>query len=134
MSIHHIPHVMDVIDQNQDFLRMNGTELIIRFMAGGSLIVLITLLGKTKYPMLSGIFMLFPAVTLIGYYFVGQTMSTPQLQQVTKFSIYALSTTFIFLTVFYYIQDKLSLNLALVLATFSWFVSAGILITLTKTS
>ena len=83
--------------------------------------------------MLSGIFMLFPAVTLVGYYFVGQTMSIPQLHQVTKFSIYALSTTFIFLITFYYVQDKYSLNLALILATVAWFVSAGILLTITKT-
>jgi len=112
---------------------INGTELALRFMAGGSLIVLITLLTKTKYPMLSGIFMLFPAVTLVGYYFIGQSMSIPQLQQVTKFSIYALSTTFIFLITFYYVQENQSLNNALILATLSWFVSAGILLTITKT-
>lgn len=51
-------------------------EIALRFVAGGSLIVLVTLLAKTKYPMLSGIFMLFPAVTLVGYYFIGQSMST----------------------------------------------------------
>ena len=106
-------------------------EIALRFVAGGSLIVLVTLLAKTKYPMLSGIFMLFPAVTLVGYYFIGQSMSIPQLQQVTKFSIYALSTTFIFLLVFYYAQEKQSLNLALSSATFAWCVSAGILIGIT---
>lgn len=107
---------------------INGTEIALRFVAGGSLIVLVTLLAKTKYPMLSGIFMLFPAVTLVGYYFIGQSMSIPELQQVTKFSIYALSTTFVFLLVFYYAQEKQSLNLALISATVAWFVSAGILV------
>jgi len=113
-------------------LNMNGHELILRFVAGGSLIVLVTLLAKTKYPMLSGIFMLFPAVTLVGYYFIGQSMSIPQLQQVTKFSIYALSTTFIFLLTFYYVQDKQSLNNALISSTFAWFIAAGILLAATR--
>ena len=111
---------------------MNGTELTLRFCAGGGLIVLITLLAKTKYPMLSGIFMLFPAVTLVGYYFVGQSMSIPQLQQITKFSIYALSTTFIFLLCFYFAQVRFSLNISLIASTIAWLVAAGVLLLVTK--
>ena len=107
-------------------------ELLFRFMAGGSLIVAISLLSKTKYPMLSGIFMLFPAVTLVGYYFVGQSMSVTQLQQVTKFSIFALSTTFIFLITFYYAQEYQSLNIALMSSTCSWFIAAGVLVWISK--
>lgn len=107
-------------------------ELLLRFIAGGSLIVLVTLLAKTRYPMLAGIFMLFPAVTLVGYYFIGQSMSVTQLQQVTKFSIYALSTTFIFLMVFYYAQEKYSLNAALGSATAAWFAASGVLVGVTQ--
>ena len=109
-----------------------GGERLLRFIVGGSLIVLATLLAKTKYPMLAGIFMLFPAVTLVGYYFVGQSMSVAQLQQVTRFSIYALSTTFIFLVTFYYAQEKYSLNAALGSATAMWFVASGALIGVTQ--
>lgn len=110
---------------------MNITEMTFRFMVGGSLIVLVTLLAKTKYPILSGIFMLFTAVTLVGYYFIGQSMSVPQLQQVTKFSIYALSTTFIFLITFYYTQETQSLNYALISATVAWIFSAVMLVGIT---
>ena len=109
-----------------------GGELLLRFIAGGSLIVLVTLLAKTRYPMLAGIFMLFPAVTLVGYYFIGQSMSVAQLRQVTKFSIYALSTTFIFLVTFYYAQEKHSLNAALGSATAMWFVASGALMGVTQ--
>jgi uncharacterized membrane protein (GlpM family) len=109
-----------------------GGELLLRFIVGGSLIVLVTLLAKTRYPMLAGIAMLFPAVTLVGYYFVGQSMNVAQLQQVTKFSIYALSTTFIFLVVFYYAQEKYSLNAALGSATAAWFAASGVLIGVTQ--
>lgn len=111
---------------------INYTELTLRFVTGGSLIVLISLLGKTKYPMLSGIFMLFPAVTLVGYYFIGQSISIPELQNITKFSILALSTTFIFLVIFYYAQEKQSLNYALVSATCGWFAAAGVLVGISR--
>jgi len=111
---------------------MNYSELALRFVAGGGLIVLITLLARTKYPVLAGIFMLFPAVTLIGYYFIGQEMSVPQLQNVTRFSIYALTTTFIFLLTFYYAQERLSLNLSLISSTTAWFLSAGVLLIVTR--
>ena len=104
-----------------------NTELLLRFIVGGSLIVLVTLLARTKYPMLAGIFMLFPAVTLVGYYFIGQSMSVVQLQQITKFSIYALSTTFVFLLTFYYAREQLTLNGSLISATAMWFVAAGVL-------
>lgn len=106
-------------------------ELLLRFVVGGGLIVLVTLLAKTRYPMLAGIFMLFPVVTLVSYYFVGQSMSVAQLQQVTKFSIYALSTTFIFLVTLYHAQKKYSLNAALGAATTMWFVASGALIGVT---
>ncbi|MGP8322454.1 MAG: GlpM family protein [Methanosarcinaceae archaeon] len=111
---------------------MNATELVLRFVVGGGLIVLVTLLAKTKYPMLSGIFMLFPAVTLVGYYFIGQSMTAPQLQNITRFSIYALSTTFIFLLTFYFTQERFSLNLSLMSSTVAWFISAGVLLILIR--
>jgi Uncharacterized membrane protein required for alginate biosynthesis len=111
---------------------MNYSELALRFFAGGGLIVLVTLLARIKHPILAGIFMLFPAVTLVGYYFIGQSMSVSQLQNVTRFSIYSLSTTFIFLLTFYYTQERFSLNLSLVSSTAAWFVSAGVLLILTR--
>ena len=48
--------------------------------------------------------MLLPAVTLIGYYFIGPTVYTGQLRSTAKFSVYALSTTFVFRIAFYYAQ------------------------------
>ena len=108
-------------------------ELLSRFVAGGSLIVIVTLLSKTRFPALAGVFMLFPAVTLVGYYFVGQSMSVPQLQHITKFSILALSTTFAFLVAFYYARELTSLNMSLALATTAWLVSAVLLIGAIKT-
>ena len=110
---------------------MNVTEMLLRFIAGGSIVLAVTLLAKTRYPMLSGIIMLFPAVTLIGYYFVGQTVTPVQLQQITKFSMYALSTTFVFLLAFYYAQKTMSVPNSLVTSTGAWIASASVLIGIT---
>ena len=107
-------------------------ELVVRFVVGGALIVLVTLLAQTRYPMLAGIFMLFPAVTLVGYYFIGQSASVGELQQITRFSIYALTTTFVFLLTFYYAQEKQTLTLALGSAMVMWFVASGVLIGVTN--
>jgi len=107
-------------------------ELMMRFFAGGSLIVVISLLAKTKHPMLAGIFMLFPAVTLVGYYFAGPSMGVDQLKHVTLFSVWALTTTFVFLVTFYYAQDRVCLNAALVSATAMWFVASGVLLAVAR--
>ncbi|KAF5426671.1 putative membrane protein, GlpM family, partial [Candidatus Methanomarinus sp.] len=43
--------------------KMNMIELLIRFLVGGSLIALVSLLANTKYSVISGLFVLFPIVT-----------------------------------------------------------------------
>jgi len=107
---------------------MNINELFLRFIAGGSLIVLITLLAKTRYPFLAGIMVLFPAVTLIGFFFLGQTVDTLKLKEIALFSMYALPTTFIFLLTFYFLQGRYALTHTLLFSVMAWFAAAGILI------
>lgn len=123
--------VMSIMPASMGCSSMNGTEMALRFIAGGSIVLAVTLLAKTRYPMLSGVIMLFPAVTLIGYYFVGQTVTPVQLQQITKFSMYALSTTFIFLVAFYYAQRTMDVPHSLITSTVAWIASAGVLVGVT---
>jgi len=111
---------------------MAAVELLLKFVAGGSIVVAVTLLAKTRYPALSGIMMLFPAVTLVGYYFVGQTATPIQLQQITKLSIYGISTTFMFLLAFYYAQKTMSVPNSLAASIGAWVISAGALIGITR--
>ena len=112
--------------------KMNGTEMALRFIAGGSVVLAVTLLAKTRYPMLSGVIMLFPAVTLIGYYFVSQTVDATQLKEITKFSMYGLFATFAFLVAFYYAQRTMNVPNSLITATTTWLVSAGAVIVVTQ--
>ena len=111
---------------------MTPTPIMMCFIAGGSLVSIATLLARTRYPALAGIAMLFPAVTLVGMFFAGQTVDTTQLKEITKFSMYALSTTFIFLLVFYYAQNSMSVPKSLMVATTSWLISAVALTGITR--
>jgi len=62
-------------------------ELLTRSLVGGSLIVLVFLLGKTKYSVISGLFVLFPIVTLVGYFFIGQSVDSSKLHEITLFHL-----------------------------------------------
>ena len=88
---------------------MNVIELLTRFLVGGSLIVFVSLLAKTKYSVFAGLFVLFLIVTLVGYFFIGQSVDSSKLHEITLFSMYSLPTTFIFLFTFYTVQAKYKL-------------------------
>jgi len=107
---------------------MNAIELLTRFLVGGSLIVLVSLLSKTKYSVISGLLVLFPIVTLVGYYFIGQSVDSSTLHEITLFSMYSLPTTFIFLFTFYTLQTKYTLIESLFLSVMAWFLADGVLV------
>ena len=66
---------------------MNVIELLTRFLVGGSLIVLVSLLAKMKYSVISRLLMLFPIVTLVGYFFIGQSVDSSKLHEITLFHL-----------------------------------------------
>ena len=112
---------------------MMFAELAMRFIMGGSLITLISLLAKTKNPTLAGIFVLFPAVTLVGYWFIAQSVDAAKLQSIAIFSIYAMPTTLVFLIAFYFACSRFAITWSLLIAIVAWLCSAGILIMIAKT-
>lgn len=107
---------------------MSLAEFAIRSVAAAVVVTAVTLIARTKYTALSGVVLLFPAVSLVGLYFIGQTVDEIQLKQVTRYSIYALSTTFIFLVAFYYAQRTMSVTNALIISTVAWLFSAAALV------
>jgi len=108
-------------------------ELIFRFVAGGGLVVLVSLLSKSRYATLAGLFMLFPVVTLVGYFFVGNSVDTAILHEITKFGIYTYPTTFAFMIGFYYTQTHYPIHASLGVGLLSWVVMAAVLIVINKT-
>ena len=84
-------------------------EMVLKFIVGGSLITLISLISKCKYPYISGLFMMFPAVTLIGYYFVSMNVNPTELKNITMFSLVSLVTVATFIVSFYYFQSRMTI-------------------------
>jgi len=99
-------------------------EAIVKFVAGGSLILLISLLGKSRYSHLSGIMVLFPVVTVIGYYFLSSSVPGDRLQRIVLFSILALPTVLAFLLVLYFALNSMPVVPSLLLGIAAWLVMA----------
>ncbi|MFW6008647.1 MAG: GlpM family protein [archaeon] len=103
-------------------------EILLKFIVGGSLIALISFLSKTKYDTFSGLMVLFPIVTVIGFYFISQSMKTPQLRNTVLFSILSLPTVLSFLGIFYFTINKYSIIFSLILSIIGWIITASFLI------
>ena len=87
---------------------MASSQLAWRFVAGGSVVVIVSWLARGKHPLLAGLFVLFPAVTLVSFYFLAQNASPDTMRRIALFSIYSLPTTLAFLATFYLSQHRMS--------------------------
>jgi len=106
---------------------MRPSEALVRFIVGGSLITLISFLGTTRYKIFSGILVLFPIVTVVGYYFLSLEVSNSELQSTVLFSILAVPTVLAFLAGFYFALDYTSAPLGLVIGIGVWLIVAAII-------
>jgi membrane protein GlpM len=102
-------------------------EAIVKFVAGGSLILLISLLGKSRYNHLSGMMVLFPVVTVIGYYFLSSYVPGDRLQRIVLFSILSLPTVLVFLLVLYFALNRMAVIPSLMMGITAWLVTAGLI-------
>jgi uncharacterized membrane protein (GlpM family) len=106
---------------------MNITEVALRFIAGGSLVAIISLLAKAKHPLLAGLFLLFPMVTLVGLYFAGHAAGATDLKKIALFSMIGLPATLTFLGTFYALIGRTGLVPSLALSTAAWCVAAAVI-------
>ncbi len=103
-------------------------EMVLKFIVGGSLITLISLISKCKYPYISGLFMMFPAVTLVGYYFVSMNVTPPELKNITAFSLVSLVTVAAFIVSFYYFQSRMAIFYSLSCSLVCWSLAGLVLL------
>jgi uncharacterized membrane protein (GlpM family) len=111
---------------------MTIAEYAIRFVAGGSLVVAVSLLAKARNPMLAGIFMLFPVITIVGLYFAGQSLDSAGLGKIALFCMAALPTTLVFLGTFYSTIGRFNLVQCLIMSTVAWCASAGAIVSVIR--
>jgi uncharacterized membrane protein (GlpM family) len=108
---------------------VNYIEALVRFIVGGLFILLISYIGKTKNAYLAGMAMLFPMVTVVGYYFLSLNINKSEMPRVVLTSLLSLPTTAAFLLTLYFIIDKMPIIQALLLGLLSW-VAVGVCIIL----
>ncbi|MDR3540605.1 MAG: GlpM family protein [Desulfosporosinus sp.] len=106
---------------------MTLVELLTRFLVGGTLVVLINLIGKSRNSLIAGLAMLFPAITLLGYYFLSLSQHG-SLSKTVMFSIWSLPTSLVFLLALYFTIDKIPILQALTFGIASWLITAIVII------
>lgn len=109
---------------------MSWIELVVRFVVGGSLVALISLLAKSPFPGLAGVLVMFPAITVVGFSFLARTVSPASLRKATLFSLYSVPATILFLLMFYLVQTRLKIVWALTVSVGVWLVTAILLLAL----
>ncbi|MBC8450461.1 MAG: GlpM family protein [Chloroflexi bacterium] len=105
-------------------------KLFIRALAGAAVVVIISLLSRTKNYYVAGLVPLFPTFALISHYVIGTERTVHELKETILFGMCSLLPYLAYLTALYWLVDRLKLELALVGAVACWVVAAIVLIVL----
>lgn len=100
-------------------------ELALKGVLSGGLIVGVLLLARAQKTQVAGLLVLFPVVTLVSYYFVGERDGRHQLRSVVRASLTAFPIWLLFMGVVYVALQYLDFRLALLLATIAWVAAAA---------
>lgn len=111
---------------------MSFVEAISRFIVGGTLVLIVSWMGKMKNPYISGLIVLFPVVTLVGYYFLSLSIDGQALQKVVLISMLALPTTIAFLGTVYFTIARMPAVKSLALGLLGWLIAAALIAALDK--
>lgn len=107
-------------------------DIVVRATLGGVLIGIVLLLAKAGRTQAAGLLVLFPAVTLVSFYFVGSSEGSEELARVVKASLLASPVWFIFIGVMAITVGHVDYRVALGLATVAWLAVGGIYLALTR--
>ncbi len=80
---------------------MTFAEGAIRFIAGGTLVLLIGIIAKNGKSSLAGIMAMFPVITAVSFSFLTQSSEVRIVKDAVLSGIFSLPATLIFLLVFY---------------------------------
>lgn len=104
--------------------------LLLKAVLGALVVVLISLLAKTRNYYLAGLIPLFPTFALIAHYIVGSERGLDALRTTIIFGMWAILPYFIYLLSLWYFISIMRLVPALVAAVACWSLAAWLLITL----
>ncbi|MCX5467529.1 GlpM family protein [Acinetobacter nematophilus] len=103
-------------------------SLFLKCSIGAAVVLLISVLSKSKAFYIAGLVPLFPTFALIAHVIVLQEQGAEALKQTALFGIWSLVPYFIYLLVVYLLATKLSMWSCFGIATLCWIVAAAGLI------
>lgn len=102
--------------------------LAFKCMLGALVVLLISVLSKSKSFYIAGLVPLFPTFALIAHVIVFQQQGADALRRTALFGLWSLIPYAIYLIVVYLLATQMSVLNCLSLATLAWAVAAGILL------
>jgi membrane protein GlpM len=102
--------------------------LFLKCMLGAAVVLLISILSKSKAFYIAGLVPLFPTFALIAHVIVYQQKGAEALQKTALFGLWSLIPYAIYLVAVYVLATRMSMWSCLGLATLSWVVAAAGLI------
>jgi uncharacterized membrane protein (GlpM family) len=103
---------------------MTFTEGALRFILGGTLVLLIGLVAKSGRSGLAGIIALFPVITAVSYSFMAKSVDIKIMKDAVFNSMVSLPATLVFLFVFYFCLGRVNFVATLVFSLAAWFIVA----------
>ncbi len=103
-------------------------SLFLKCVMGAAVVLLISILSKSKAFYIAGLVPLFPTFALIAHVIVVQEKGAEALKQTALLGLWSLIPYFIYLLAVYLLATKLSMWSCLGIATFCWIVAAAGLI------
>ncbi len=110
-------------------------SLALRFMVAGSVVVGISLAAeKLKNPLLAGILMMLPSITIVSVYFVGKSMGTPAAASIVWWALVGFPVWLAYAISLYYFLHHMELVSAIVCSFLVFLAGAALLMVLENKS
>ena len=103
-------------------------SLFLKCRLGSAVVLLISILSKSKAFYIAGLVPLFPTFALIAHVIVSQQQGAAALQKTALFGLWSLIPYFIYLLMVYVLATRMSMWSCLGVATLCWIVAAAGLI------
>jgi uncharacterized membrane protein (GlpM family) len=108
-------------------------DIIARATLSGVLVAVVLVVARSDRTQAAGLFVLFPVVTLLSYYFVGSSEGPERLAQVVKSSLLAFPIWFVFAGTTYALLPLVDFRIALTAAMAAWLIVGGVYLLLVRT-
>ena len=107
---------------------VNMLSLFLKCILGFAVVLVISILSKSKAFYIAGLVPLFPTFALIAHVIVSQQQGAEALRKTALFGLWSLIPYFIYLLMVYVLATKMSMWSCLGVATLCWIVAAAGLI------